>query len=82
MIPTSFHESNGVIGPPAGVKEEDVGSLSIWRGEDRLGLPLLISCWKLTVEELEEIKRTGRVWLIASAVTIPPVALQVESPFE
>ena len=40
-----------------------------------------ISCWKLTEAELDEVKRTGVVWLHVWGGH-PPVSLAGESPFE
>ncbi len=79
MEPTSFDEENLVLGPPPGVSEEDCQSLSVHRAEGPP--PMVISCFKVTKEELETISRTGRVWLIVWGVTMPPVILTADSPF-
>lgn len=34
-----------------------------------------ISCWRLTLEELEEVNRTGVVWLSTFSTTPPPVMI-------
>jgi hypothetical protein len=81
MEACSFDESNTFLGPPAGMTEDEVYSLSIWRGNDTQHRPTVISCWKLTKEELEEINRTGRVWLGVLGVTMPPVWLTTVKPF-
>jgi hypothetical protein len=81
MEPSSFYESNGVLDRPSGSTEEQCGPLSVWRGPHPNGLPLVISCWKLTKEELEEINRTGRVWLWVCGTTMPPVILTATTPF-
>ena len=75
MIPTGFDESNGYLSAPEG-QEAEVAPLSIWSGvtpvmaEDRNGesyesapVPVIYSCWKFTKEELEEVMKTGRIWL-------------------
>ncbi len=41
--------------------------------------PSYLSCWKLTKEELEEINKTGRVWLICVNV-MPPVMVMGIKP--
>jgi hypothetical protein len=43
--------------------------------------PIIISCYKLTEEELEEINRTKRVWLTVISHRMPPVALTGMKPF-
>lgn len=79
MEPCGFSSSNAVLGPPRGATEEQVGSLNIQRVRVD-GVPTVVSCWKPTAEELEEIRRTGRVWLIAVGVTMPPVILTGHTP--
>ena len=44
--------------------------------------PVVISCWKLTKEELDLINKTGRVYLTVLGETMPPVALDVEKWFK
>jgi hypothetical protein len=82
MIPTAFDEENGVLHPPPGVSSKDCDMLSIWRGQYADGQVCIISCWKLTKEELEEINKTGRVWLHIHASCMPPVSLEVKHPFK
>lgn len=77
MTPTGFDEDNSVLDPPPGVV---CASLSVWRGESD-GTPMVISCWKPSREELDEIVRTGRVWAIVVGETMPPIAVQGISPF-
>lgn len=42
---------------------------------------VLVSAWELDEDEMEEINRTGRVWLIVQGTAQPPVALRISSPF-
>lgn len=78
MVPTSFAESNGTLDPPRGM-EDCCDPLAVAYGKLN-EMPVVVSCWKLTKEELEEINRTGRVWLVVVGETQPPVALQVKKP--
>lgn len=80
MEPASFDEANIALSPPKGVKEDEVSSLSVWRGKigDWDGY---VSCWKVTEEELEEIRKTGRVWLLVYSNGMPPVCVTGLSPF-
>lgn len=81
MIATSFDESNEVLGRPPGMTGEQCDPLSVRRGfNEGDGLPLVVSCWKPTKEELEEINRTGRMWLVVCGVTMPPVVLMGHKP--
>lgn len=87
MEACSFDESNYTLHPPEGMTAEECNALSVWVGEmtpnNGMGpIPGVISCWKLRKEELEEINRTGRVWLVIYGRGMPPVALQTKKPFE
>lgn len=81
MISTSFDESNCAAIAPEGQSSEQIEALSIWRGIDvRTGWPVCISCWKLTIDELEEFKRTGRIWLTCLGEAMPPVRVEAIKP--
>ncbi len=80
-FPASFHESNDCLGPPAGMSEEQVMSLSIARCVDDDGTPIIVSCWKFTREELDEINATGRIWLGVMGDTIAPSWISGINPF-
>lgn len=41
---------------------------------------LVVSCWKLTREELEEVNRTGKIWLTVLGASMPPVILDGIKP--
>ena len=82
MVPTSFDQSNLVLNPPPGVSPEQCAPLSVWRGPLNTGEGVVISCWKLTLDEVDELLRTGRIWLICWGETMPPVALSAKSPFK
>jgi hypothetical protein len=82
MEACSFDESNTVLGRPVGTTAEQCDPLSVWRGVCADGAPRVISCFKLTKDELEEINRTGRVWLFVMGHTMPPVALQTAHPWK
>ena len=60
---TSFPESNCVLDKPPGMTYEECEAASVCRTHTPHGIPVVISCWKVTAEELAEITRTGRVWL-------------------
>lgn len=82
MYPSGFDESNAILNPPAGMTADEVAALSIFTGQSADGLPVVITCWKPTLEELLEISETGRVWLTVLGETMPPVALDGFSPFK
>lgn len=71
-VPTSFAESNHILDLPEGMSQDDCFSLCVLKGETREGIPFVISCWKLTQVELDEVNRTGRIWLGICGRTMAP----------
>ena len=72
MVPASFDESNAVLDKPPLMANCE--ALSILRTKVNGG-PCVVSCWKMSAEERDEIIRTGRVWLMIAGNTMPPAAL-------
>ena len=81
MIATSFDESNVVLDKPPQLSYEQCSAVSAYAGQSDGGLPVVITCWKLTKEEFELIQKTGRVWLTLFGGGMQPACLSVESPF-
>jgi hypothetical protein len=81
MLPIEFKESNLVLSKPMDMTDEQCMPLSVWKGNCDDGTPEIISCWKLSKEDLEEINKTGTVWLRIVGQGMPPVTLQTETPF-
>lgn len=82
MVPTSFDQANIVYDKPEGMTREECDALSCWKGQDTDGQPLVISCWKPTKEELEEINRTGRIWVFHFGHYLQPHAVSGQNPFK
>jgi hypothetical protein len=87
MLPTDFPQRNKVYTKPEGWTDEQCGDLSVWQGQvpiDDQGnmAPAIISCWKLSKEDIEEIQRTGVIWLQVHVGNMIPVSLFTENPFE
>ena len=82
MTPTSFPESNGYFDKPDGMSRDDCDALSTFTYLDpHLKIPVIISCWKPTKEELEEINRTGRVWAYHYGAGLQPHSIGGHNPF-
>lgn len=82
MVPASFDESNDLLDKPPSMTRDECEPVSILRATTPKGHPVLISCWKLTRQELDEINKTGRLWLTIYGDTMPPVALDVKKWFK
>lgn len=78
-----FPEANTVLRAPT---PEDAAAgtvydLHVHRYRDLDGNPNVISCWKLSPEELEEVARTGVVWFNSWGNTHPPISIFGHQPF-
>lgn len=82
MKPSNFPEQNFTFGPPQGVSEEECGNLPCHKGfEEGSNWPVIISAWKPSAEELEEINKSGTVWLRIYGSGMPPVSLSGHTPW-
>jgi len=82
MQPTSFDDSNHVFDKPPNMSYEECEALSVFVGPDQTGQTVVISCWKPTKEELEEINKTGRVWCWHFGDMLQPHVLDGHNPFK
>jgi len=81
MIAASFEEANKVFDKPTTMSHDECESLSVLQSIDQNGNPVIVSCWKPTQEELDEITKTKRVWCIFYGTGIPPHCLSGIKPF-
>lgn len=82
MFAASFDESTHALGRPHGMSEDECDPLCVCSTVTTAGQPVVISCWKMTHDEMEEFTRTGRIWLLVYGTAMPPVALTAENPFK
>ena len=84
MIATSFPESNHVFDKPSDMSRDECDALSVFVGQTSDNPPqdVVISCWKPTAEELEEINRTGRVWCWHYGSGLQPHCITGTNPFK
>lgn len=71
-----FPEQNFKFIRPAGMTEEECGDLPVYMDGQEI-----VSCWELSGEELDEVKRTGCVWLMVFGQITPPVCVLGVTPF-
>lgn len=86
MLAIDFPERNKVFTKPAGQTDEQCSDLCVWVGPvtiDEAGtqVPAIISKWQFSKEDLEEIARTGHIWLSITGTGMPPVSIFTECPF-
>ena len=86
-LPSNFPESNHVYHKPKDATDEQCMSLPCWVGNipvDDKGTqwPVIISRWQFNKEEIDEIIRTGGIWLSVTGRELPPVAVFAENPFD
>ena len=81
MKPIHFEQANTVFTAPPGMTDAECGPLPAFvHRDDTCGFSL--SCWQLTAQEMQEINRTGRLWLFVSDPGQPPVSIQTRDPFK
>lgn len=78
MRPIVFPQSNGVL---EGWTKPTVADLPVFRGSDADNLPVVISCWQPSPDELTELLKGNPIWLLSIGKTHPPVMLSCTTPF-
>lgn len=81
MLPIQFDQANFTFTKPQSMTDEQCGDLPVCKTRDSSGFPVIVSCWRFNKEDLEEIQRTGVIYLTITGVGMPPVSLQTENPF-
>lgn len=72
--PANWHGANKTLGPPRGKDETQVGSLPVFTNGVQC-----VSCWELSDEELAEVVRSKRVFLVVMyGQSQPPVYVGTE----
>lgn len=82
MTPIDFDGSNFLLNKPPEMTADECEPLNVLALKPQGGgHTMIISCWKLSREELEQINRTGVVWLVVYGEAMPPVGITTERPF-
>lgn len=76
--PIPFSQSNRCLKPPEGA-EARCSELDIYVHPDS---PEMLSKWKLSQDEIDNINRTGVIWLWVMGTRHPPVVLTTKDPFD
>ena len=73
-VPVQFKGCNTMLGPPVGFDETSVRSMSTFSNGVHS-----VSCWAFTAKEVEEINRTGHVFVsVFSGKSQPPIYIGTE----
>lgn len=72
--PIPFPQQNANLTAPSG--SPDVLDLPVHRANG-----MIVSKWRLTKPEIEEMARTGVVWLWVLGDRMPPVSIRTNDPF-
>ncbi len=79
MRPIPFKESNLNLGAGDNPNTDDMPvAISV----DSEAIPMVVSCWKLSPEELAEINRTGEIWPAVMGHRTPPISIMAFNPFK
>ena len=80
--PINFPGANIRMNAPEG-QEDKVSDIVAYEGGCNCGgcASQVITCWRLRPEELEQVKKTGVVWLYISGSAMPPAYIGTENPF-
>lgn len=81
MRPVNFDQSNFVFQKPEGMTDEQCTELNVCKTNHSDGQPVIVSCWEFSKEDLDEIAKTGKIWLLINGHGMPPVSLEAENPF-
>lgn len=60
--------------------EPDIGDLRVFRGQDTMGRPVIVSHWKPNDLELQALIAGGSVRLGIHGEIMPPVSVGVDQP--
>lgn len=66
---------------PNDVDPESFYDLHCYKGVTADGLPLVLSCWEFTDEDIEFIVKNRKIWQMTYATRIAPMTLLCEHPF-
>lgn len=82
MLPTDFPQANFTFTKPQGFTDEECSDLRVFKGTDPTNVPVIISAWQPSKEDIEAINAGKPIYLQIVGYGMPPVALYTENPFE
>lgn len=76
MKPVEFSEQNIIFTKPESMTDEECGSMPAFKGQGHI-----VCCWQLNAEEIEEVRKTGLIWVDIISNAQPPICLRTDTPF-
>ena len=76
-----FEGCNVIMKKPEGMTDKECGDLPVYRGEcDSPMGQVMVSCWKLTEDDFDQLITTGCVYLWVYGNMHPPVSITTFPP--
>lgn len=82
MTPTSFKETNLVLDAGDNPNTDQLPVCIAKDPDYPPGICFIVSKWKLSPEELEEVNKTGEIWVSVMGHSTPPIMPLAVNPFE
>ena len=81
MLPIDFEEANFTFTKPKNMTDEECSDLRVFMGVDTENKPCIVSKWKLSKEDIEEINNGGYLYIQIAGHQMPPISAYTENPF-
>lgn len=83
MKPVDFPNRNFIYQKPPNMTDEECSPLPVFKGRDEMNYPVVISCWDLSEQDMEQLRKTGKIYLMMyTAGPICPVCVTPFPPFK
>lgn len=81
MKPTSFKETNAVLGAGGNPDTDSLPVAHSIQEHNGVPYPYIVAKFKLEPAEIEEIQKTGSIWICIMGGGMPPILPTVLDPF-
>jgi len=81
MLPKDFTEANFTFNKPSSMTDEECASLRVYRGNTSDGVPVIISKWQPSKEDIDAINNGEGIFVYITGTGMPPISLTTENPF-
>jgi hypothetical protein len=82
VVPASFDGADIVFDRPSNMSRDECEAISgkivlVGKAE----IPAIVTCWKLTTEEIAHLVKGGRLWILTTGDKLWPIRPTTEKPF-